>query len=139
MKDNITPLMDKHIKFFSLLQPVSFTFTDGTSGRTHIGFISQDVEDAMEKSGLTDLDFAGFCKTVKMKEIIGEDGNKTYEGERDENGNPVYIYSLRYEEFIALNTFMIQMLFEDNRDLRKEIQNLQEDMGIIKEKLGILD
>lgn len=139
MKDNVKPLTDKHMKFFSLLQPVSFTFTDGTSGRTHIGFISQDVEDAMEKSGLTDLDFAGFCKTVKTKEVIGEDGNKRYEAETDENGNPVYVYALRYEEFIALNTFMIQRLFEDNRGLRKEIQNLQEDMGMIKEKLGILD
>lgn len=144
MKDNIAPLMDKHMEFFSLLQPVSFTFTDGTSGRTHIGFISQDVEDAMEKSGLTDLDFAGFCKTLRMKEVIDADGNKRYEAERDENGNPVYIYSLRYEEFIALNTFMIQklqessrILQEDNRNLREEVQSLKEDMGKIKEKLGI--
>ncbi len=144
MKDNIAPLMDKHMEFFSLLQPVSFTFTDGTSGRTHIGFISQDVEDAMEKSGLTDLDFAGFCKEPRKAEVTDEDGNKRYEAERDENGNPVYIYSLRYEEFIALNTFMIQKLQEssrnlqeDNRNLKEEVQSLKEDMGKIKEKLGI--
>lgn len=48
------------------LQPVSFLFKDGTSGRTHIGFIAQDVEQAMSECGLTDLDFAGFCKDQKL-------------------------------------------------------------------------
>lgn len=126
LKDNITPLTDKHIKFFSLLQPVSFTFIDGTSGRTHIGFISQDVEDAMTKSGLTDLDFAGFCKKVKTIEIKDEDGNTRYEAEKDEHGNPVYVYSLRYEEFIALNTFVIQNLQKENQDIKKRLLCLEE-------------
>lgn len=146
LKENIKPLTDKHIKFFSLLQPVSFTFIDGTSGRTHIGFISQDVEDAMTKAGLTDLDFAGFCKKIKIVEIKDEDGNIRHEAEKDENGNFVYIYSLRYEEFIALNTFMIQRLYEktqemhkENQDIKKEVQILQQDNKKIKEKLGILE
>lgn len=124
-KDNIATLTDKHMKFFSLLQPVSFTFTDGESGRTHIGFISQDVENAMSQAGLTDLDFAGFCRTVKTEEFIDSEGNKTREIEKDENGNPVYVYALRYEEFIALNTFMIQNLLEDNKNLCDKVQTLQ--------------
>lgn len=151
VKDNIKPLTDKHMKFFSLLQPVSFTFIDGASGRTHIGFISQDVEDAMTKAGLTDLEFAGFCKTAKTTEVMDENGNKTYETEKDENGNPVYIYALRYEEFIALNTFMIQRLYKDNQELCAEIQDMhkenqtlykenqdmRQDIKKIKETLGI--
>ena len=124
-KDNIATLTDKHMKFFSLLQPVSFTFTDGESGRTHIGFISQDVENAMSQAGLTDLDFAGFCKAVKTKEFIDSEGNKTREIEKDENGNPIYVYALRYEEFIALNTFMIQKVYEDNKNLCDKVQTLQ--------------
>ena len=125
LKNDIQQLTDKHITFFSLLQPVSFTFIDGESGRTHIGFISQDVEDAMSQAGLTDLDFAGFCRTVKTKEFVDEDGNKTREIEKDENGNPVYVYALRYEEFIALNTFMIQNLLEGNKNLCDKVQTLQ--------------
>lgn len=114
-KKDVKPLTDKHLQFFMLLQPVSFLFKDGDSGRTHIGFISQDVEKAMEQVGLTDLDFAGFCKD--KKEIIhsqmNEDGIMTEQKELvlDENGQQVYIYSLRYEEFIALNTHMIQHLY----------------------------
>jgi len=121
---------------------VSFTFIEGTSGRTHIGFISQDVEDAMAKAGLTDLDFAGFCKKPKTVEIKGKNGNVTYETETDENGNPVYVYCLRYEEFIALNAFMIQKLQEDNQELRKvqddivkENRNIMERLKVLEEKL----
>ncbi len=138
MKGNIKPLTDRHMEFFSLLQPASFTFTDGTSGRTHVGFISQDVENAMTKAGLTDLDFAGFCKTLKTKEIIDDDGDKRYETKTDENGNPIYVYALRYEEFIALNTFMIQKLYEDNRNLRDEVQTLRkESQGLKEENQGM--
>lgn len=136
VKDNIKPLTDKHMKFFSLLQPVSFTFIDGESGRTHIGFISQDVEDAMSKAGLTDLDFAGFCRTVKTKEIIDVDGNKRHEAETDENGEPVYVYALRYEEFIALNTFMIQNMNKEVENLRKENQDIKERLLRLEEKIN---
>lgn len=125
-KNNIKPLTDKHIKLLSLLQPVSFTFIDGESGRTHIGFISQEVENAMTQAELTDLDFAGFCKKVKTVEIKDENGNKKYEVEKDENGDPVYIYSLRYEEFIALNTFMIQNLQKENQDIKERLLRLEE-------------
>lgn len=138
MKENIKPLADKHIEFFSLLQPVSFTFIDGSSGRTHIGFISQDVEDAMSEAGLTDLDFAGFCKKVKTIEIKDEDGNKRYEIEKDENGEPVYIYSLRYEEFIALNTFMIQKLYKGYEEQKKENQEIRERMERLEKKINNL-
>lgn len=55
-KDDIKSLTDKHLQFFMKLQPVSFLFKDGTSGRTHVGFIAQDVEQAMSECGLTDLD-----------------------------------------------------------------------------------
>lgn len=126
LKSNIKPLTEKHIQFFSLLQPVSFTFKDGKSGRTHIGFISQDVENAMKQIGLTDLDFAGFCKDVETVVIKDTCGNKTYQIKKDENGNDIYIYSLRYDEFIALNTFMIQKLYKENQDIKERLLQLEE-------------
>lgn len=119
LKRNIKNLTGKHLEFFMRIEPVSFLFRNGGSGRTHVGFIAQDVENAMKESGLTDLDFAGFCKDIKTVCRINEKGEETEEPVTDEHGNPQYIYSLRYGEFIALNTHAIQQT-------RKELQILKD-------------
>lgn len=137
-KDDIKSLTDKHLQFFMKLQPVSFLFKDGTSGRTHIGFIAQDVEQAMSECGLTDLDFAGFCKDQKIDSKL-VDGEEVNEPILDENGNPEYIYSLRYEEFIALNTYVIQELWKrvdavekENIEMKNQIKSMQQDIAELK-------
>lgn len=127
LKKEIKPLTDLHKKFFLMLQPVSFIFTDGQSGRTHIGFISQDVEDIMNSLGMSSLDFAGFCKDQKTKEITNENGDKVRVPDLDEDGNPKYIYSLRYSEFIAINTFMIQELYHEVEDLKNIVSKRSDD------------
>lgn len=128
LKKNINNLStdDRYRKFFLLLQPKSYLFKDGESGRTHIGFISQDVEEAMSICGLTSLEFAGFCKNQKIERIESEDGTIEENPLFDDEGNPTYIYSLRYEEFIALNTMMIQRLYEENASLDKRLTILEE-------------
>ena len=55
-----------------------------------------------------------------------EYGNTTSQIEKDENGHDVYIYSLRYDEFIALNTFMIQNLYRENQDIKERLVRLKE-------------
>ncbi|CBL14280.1 hypothetical protein RO1_40910 [Roseburia intestinalis XB6B4] len=137
-KDDIKSLTNKHLQFFMKLQPVSFLFKEGTSGRTHIGFIAQDVEQAMSECGLTDLDFAGFCKDQKIDSKL-VDGEEVNEPILDENGNPEYIYSLRYEEFIALNTYTIQKLWnrvetleKENAELKDQIKSIQQDITELK-------
>lgn len=143
LKKDIHQLTDTHLDFFLKLQPVSFLFKDGESGRTHIGFIAQDVEKAMSECGLTDLDFAGFCKDQKVEVFFEEDENgDKIEKERpilDENGNPEYIYSLRYEEFIALNTYVIQELWKrvdavekENIETKNQIKSMQQDIAELK-------
>lgn len=77
---------------FDRLRPVSYKLVDGQSGRTHLGLISQDVEQALEECGISSQDFAGFVKTPRE----GEEG--------------AYDYSLRYGEFIALCIHQIQLL-----------------------------
>lgn len=72
------------------LEPCTFRFRNGTSGRSHAGFIAQDVEEALEELGLTTADFAGLVKSPR------EDGG--------------YDYFLRYNEFIPINTWEIQKL-----------------------------
>lgn len=120
IKRDINLLTDKHIEFFLMLQPASFKFIDGVSNRTHIGFLAQQVEEAMTACGLTSLDFAGFCKDVKVKSHIDEEGNEIEEPILDENGNATYIYSLRYEEFVALITHCVRYLFQQLKKVNKQ-------------------
>lgn len=160
-KTNIAEINQRYIDLFDRLLPVSFEFSDAESDRTHIGFISQDVEAAMAEVGLTDLDFAGFCKDVAMETVeeidtnnpvlddageavLGENGAPTYHTKEvekpvlDEAGNPVYIYSLRYSEFIALNTRMIQLSREQIAKQQEEIESLKADMDELKRMVRAL-
>lgn len=98
MKTDIAYAFDLYEKLFMELRPAVFRLKDGDSGRLHTGFIAQDVEDAIRNAGLTSKDFAAFIKSVK------DDGSE--------------YYGLRYEEFIALNTYMIQKLIKEFCELR---------------------
>ena len=75
---------------FDSLRPRLYKYNDGTSGRIHTGFIAQEVESAALNSGITREEFAAIC--------VSEEGK-----ERE-------AWGLRYEEFIALNTYEIQKL-----------------------------
>lgn len=118
VKTDINDMSDEQEQLFNKLQPVTFKFTNGTSGRTHYGFISQDVEDSLSELELTGKDFGGFCKDLR----VDENGKPVL----DENGNKIYDYALRYSEFIALNTYMIQKLQAENNELKAELQEIKE-------------
>ena len=92
MKNSISYDMSPYEKLFDLLKPTPYKYNNGTSDRTHVGMIAQDVEEAMTDAGLTSLDFAGFIKSP------------------DEEAESGYIYSLRYEEFIAMCIWEIQKI-----------------------------
>ena len=117
-KTDITDMSDTQEQLFNKLKPVTYKFINGTSDRTHYGFISQDIEDSLNELNLTGRDFAGFCKDLRI-----DDNGKAM---LDENNNKIYDYSLRYSEFIALNTYMIQKLQAENKELKREIQVLKE-------------
>lgn len=119
-KRDITRMGEKQEQLFNLLSPVTFKFIDSSYDRYHYGFISQEVEDAIIESGLTTKDFAGFCKDVKRD----DDGKPVF----DKDGNQEYVYSLRYNEFIALNTHMIQKLQAENQKLKERIDSLEKTM-----------
>ena len=107
VKTNISNLnnIEQYSLFFDYLEPVKYQFIEGVSGRYHTGFISQDIEQAIEKAGLTTQDFAGFVK------------------DKDDDGNEHYY--LRYEEFIALNTDQIQKLKKRIAELEKQIKEIK--------------
>ena len=110
LKRDIYDINDQYVEFFMRLRPVSYKYNakENVGHRDHIGYIAQEVEDALLDSGLTTEQFGGICIETDV------DFNMDYDSEMTEEelaaGNIHYdkLYSLRYEEFIALNTHMIQ-------------------------------
>lgn len=89
-KKNIQYGLDRYSALFDRLRPVSYQLADGRSGRTHLGLIAQDVEDALTELGISTKEFAGFVRSPRA------DGG--------------YDYALRYGEFIALLIREVQEL-----------------------------
>ena len=110
---DIQAIDDRYESFFNALIPVAYKYKVGH--RKHLGFGAQSVEQALKDSGLNTEEFAGLIiqKDLDLPEdeIITPDNQKHF----DE------LYSLRYEEFIALNTMMIQKLQNEIKSLRNEL------------------
>lgn len=134
MKTSIEDIDERYIALFDKLHPVSFMFNDPDSDRVHIGFIAQDVKAAMDEVGLTDLEFAGFCRDKKIE----YDENDTAHEVFDEDGNPVLLYSLRYSEFIALNSKMIQLNRQKLANQQAEIDTLKSEVEELKQAVARL-
>ena len=121
------------------LKPSTFKFNDGTSGRTHWGLISQDIEELLPQIGMSDLDFAGFIKTPKTEdyyedvpetvtdEETGEEKTVTRKELKTRTVEGEYIYSLRYDEFIAPLICMVQKQ-------QKQIENLERRLSALENK-----
>lgn len=105
-KNSIEYNMEKYENLFFKLKPTQFKFNKENEDVYHTGFISQDVEDAIVESGLSTQDFAAFVKEAK------------------EDNNGQYDYYLRYNEFISLNTYMIQKLYKRIEELESKLKNL---------------
>ncbi len=141
-KHDIKDLTEVYEKLFLKLQPKSFIFNDGD--RVHIGAISQDVEDSMKELGLTAKEFAGFCKDIRYEYTAynEEDGTPVESSKipcKDEDGNIIYDYALRYQEFIFLTVHMVQKLWnrveileKENAEMRDEIKSIQQDITELK-------
>lgn len=107
-KNSIEYNMEKYEDLFFKLKPTQFKFNGGTSDRYHTGFISQDVGDAIVEVGLSTQDFAAFVKAQRNDDETQSD------------------YFLRYDEFIALNTHMIQKLYKRVEELEEKLAQMEE-------------
>ncbi len=108
LKKDIAANMARYEDFFLALRPSYFRMNNGRSGRYHTGFIAQEVEAALTSGGLTTLDFAGL---VISPEATGYSADDPF-------------YGLRYGEFTALNTAMIQRLYQRVADLETQLAAL---------------
>lgn len=100
-KHDVTNMPTEYRTLFDNLRAVVYKYNDGKSDRFHVGFIAQEVDNAITTAGLTRKDFAGLCI--------------------ENEGKDSEIWSLRYSEFIALNTYEIQKLKKELAELKARI------------------
>jgi len=104
-KENITQ-SDLGLTFIKELNPVSYTWKNNNSNRTHYGLISQDIETWLSDNDKNNTDFAGLVKTDVSEE---QDGSS-------------YKYGLRYNEFISPLIKAIQELSAKVEELEGKIE-----------------
>ena len=107
-KNTIKSMDDKYSTLFDSLHPVTFKLNDGTSGRTHMGLIAQELKQSMDTCEIDSQDLAAYCSWDDV------DGNETY--------------GIRYTEFISLCIYEIQKL-------KKQVAILEDEIKELKEKL----
>jgi hypothetical protein len=113
IKHNIELLSNNYAILFDNLNPIRYKYNDGTSNRYHTGFIVDEVETAISKSGLTTQDFAAYCIS---------------DPETGDGG-------LRYEKFISLNTWQIQLLKPRMTAAEEKIAQLELEISSLKSEL----
>lgn len=109
-KENINDISDKYSKMFDELRPVTYKLKGEKHDRLHTGFIAQEIEESMTNNDISSEEFGALCYYT------------------DDNGEKHY--SLRYSEFIALNTMEIQKLKKEIEELKNEIKTLKEEKKV---------
>ena len=117
-KHNIYYVDSRYEQLFNELNAVSYVYNNDKKSRTRIGFVAQDVQEALINCGLSKNDFGAL--DIVEDEFVDENIAK---------------YNLNYNDFIALNTHMIQksILRIDNHD--RELQNLRKENAQLKQEL----
>lgn len=113
-KHDIEPLSDKYSILFDNLKPVRFKYNNGNSGRYHLGYILDEMKDAMDIAQIDSSELAAYC-------IINP-----------ETGNG----GIRYSEMVALHTMEIQKLKSRVGELEVKNRDLEERLAKIEALLN---
>lgn len=105
LKENFTKFDERYIKLFELIEPCIYNVIESDSTNKEAGFIAQDIEKAMEKCNITQMEFGVY--TI------------------DENG----VYSLIYQ---MLNMLLVYYVKEKTKELNRLIQDFNELKKTIK-------
>ena len=85
---------------FDALNFRKFKYNDGSSDRYHLGVIAQEVEEAMNETGISSQDFGGL--------VIDEQGN----------------YFVRYDEINVLTALKVKQLENKIKHLEDKLNDL---------------
>ena len=120
MKKEINYDILSYEQLFDKLKPALYKMKDGTSDRIHMGFIAQDIRDALIELGIDSKDFAAFIRGIRSESV-----DKPIEDLTEDD----YIYGIRYSELHALQVQQIQKLKHYITLLEERIQALEEKVG----------
>jgi len=119
LKTDILELNDLEVEtIINNLRPVKYKMLNGTSGRNHTGFIAQEVETIFND---LNIDLGLLIKSPKYEYTINKD---TEEEIATEIPNE-YVYGLRYEEFISIQTKYIQIQNNKLNDVISRLEKLE--------------
>ncbi len=113
---------DRFERFFELLQPMEYRLIENDE-KMHMGFVAQDVEQAMTDCGISENEFYGLEHAVFSEKDF--ESNEEWEKFLEQNGGANDMYTLCYQEFIALNTAMIQKLQNRCNDFEQRLSALE--------------
>ena len=113
---------DRFERFFELLQPMEYRLIEN-DGKMHMGFVAQDVEQAMTDCDISENEFYGLEHAVFSEKDF--ESNEEWEKFLEQNGGENDMYTLCYQEFIALNTVMIQKLQNRCNDFERRLSALE--------------
>jgi len=105
LKKDITEIPENFDIFYDNLSPVQYRWKDSEDMQKHSGFILDEVGYALQNADIDTNDFAGY---------------QTFNP-----ANPLDDGGLRYEEFIALNTWQIQKAKQRISELEERIEALE--------------
>lgn len=111
-KNSISFIGDKYEIFFDNLNPKLFKYNEGTSNRFHTGFIAQEVQQALNIANISTQDFAGLV--IHFRNTDSE------------------LWSLRYEEFVSINTWQIQKL----KARITELEDILREKGVLSNEIN---
>ena len=113
---------DRFERFFELLQPMEYRLIENDD-KMHIGFVAQDVEQAMTDCDISENEFYGLEHAVFSEKDF--ESNEEWKNFLERNGGANDMYTLCYQEFIALNTAMIQKLQNRCNDFERRLSALE--------------
>ena len=137
-KDFVSLDDDKRFEaFFYLLNPTEYKLKSDKDGIVRVGFGAQTVKAAMDAAGIAENEFHGFShEYVDMSQFETEEERQQF---LERNCGNADTYSLSYQEFIALNTHMIQKQHQEIEALKLENVQIKGEVDILKQRLKIME
>lgn len=131
LKYDIEDLDERMDIFFDNLKPRRYKYVFGTSQRTHYGFITQEVEEALYKAGLTTKEFGG----VNIIPIKGRETESDESGTKNDMENSAFNYLLDNgitEEHDLVYTEFISLIYSQVQKLKNVVKQQQEEINRLK-------
>lgn len=129
LKKDFTSL-DSYEEMYMDLDPISFKYSYEKEGKTHFGIKAQNVSKALKKYNYKEDEFS-----IISKRQVNSELKKSYKENTGKDLQFDEMYELDYNEFIMLNTHMIQKNVHKIEDLEETILIQQDTIASLRAEL----